>query len=160
MKLLMDSRENGTLSNVLVPSMDLIYQYHHLLAITLTFITERVGTLLLFRLLWTITIYFVTYVGWPGSVHDARVFTHSSLYKKATQGTILNGDSVRIHSQDIALFLVSDSAYPLLPWLMKPFPHNGSLTDLQKRFNYHLSRARIVVENGFGRLKARWRRLK
>ena len=42
---------------------------------------------------------------------------------------------------------------------MKPFSESESLTEQQKCFNYHLSRARIVVENAFGRLKARWRRL-
>ena len=40
---------------------------------------------------------------------------------------------------------------------MKPFTFNSSLTNNQKVFNYHLSKARIVVENAFGRLKARWR---
>ena len=44
-------------------------------------------------------------------------------------------------------------------WLVKPFNFNSSLTAKQKHFNYRLSRARIVVENAFGRLKARWRRL-
>ena len=83
------------------------------------------------------------YIGWPGSVHDARVFAHSSLYKEATARStcILNGASVQIQSQDISPFLIGDSAYPLLPWLMKPFPHNGSMSDPEKRFNYHLSRA-------------------
>ena len=42
---------------------------------------------------------------------------------------------------------------------MKPFAHNTALSPQQKKFNYTLSRSRIVVENAFGRLKARWRRL-
>ena len=100
------------------------------------------------------------YIGWPGSVHDSRVFAHSSLYKKAMEGKILNGESVTVQSQDITPYLIGDSAYPLLPWLMKPFPHNTALTPAQRNFNYRISRARIVVENAFGRLKARWRRLR
>ena len=100
------------------------------------------------------------YIGWPGSVHDACVFAHSSLYKKATVGSILNGANVQIQSQDISPFLIGDSAYSLLPWLMKPFPHNVTLSDPEKRFNYiPLIKGSIVVENAFGRLKARWRRL-
>jgi len=42
---------------------------------------------------------------------------------------------------------------------MKPFAHNTALSPQQKTFNYTLSRSRIVVENAFGHLKARWRRL-
>ena len=55
--------------------------------------------------------------------------------------------------------LIGDSAYPINAWLMKPFCNNPSLTPQQKRYNYRLSRARTVVENAFGRLKGRWRRL-
>ena len=64
-----------------------------------------------------------------------------------------------IGGKDVALYLVGDSAYPLLTWLMKPYPHNSNLSPEQRNYNYHQSRARIVVENAFGRLKARWRRL-
>ena len=28
-------------------------------------------------------------IGWPGSVHDTRVFVHSGLYQKATAGELL-----------------------------------------------------------------------
>ena len=40
---------------------------------------------------------------------------------------------------------------------MKAFPDNGRLTSQQKLFNYRLSRARVVVEHAYGRLKGRWR---
>ena len=98
-------------------------------------------------------------MGWPGSVHDARVFAHSNLYKKITEEELLPSKPLRVNGVDVPLFLIGDSAYPLNTWLMKPFPHNGVLTTEQKTFNYRLCRARIVVENAYGRLKARWRRL-
>ena len=43
---------------------------------------------------------------------------------------------------------------------MKPFVYGSDLTQGQMNFNYNLFRSRIVVENTFGRLKARWRQLR
>lgn len=98
-------------------------------------------------------------VGWPGSVHDARVLANSKLYLKARNKEILNTNSANIRGTEIFPYLIGDSAYPLNTWLLKPFPHHSLLTDKQKSFNYQISRARIVSENAFGRLKGRWRRL-
>ena len=28
------------------------------------------------------------YIGWPGKVHNARVFSNSDIYKKGIQGTL------------------------------------------------------------------------
>lgn len=98
-------------------------------------------------------------VGYPGSVHDARVLSNSSVYRKANQKEILNTNSVRIRGIDVYPFLVGDSAYPINTWLMKPFPYNSTMSSEKKKFNYIVSQARIVTENAFGRLKARWRRL-
>ena len=94
------------------------------------------------------------YIGWPGSVHDARVFAHSSLYSK---GELLPHNKTITY--DVPLFIIGDSAYPLETWLMKPFSQSAAATPQQRTYNYRISRARIVVKNAYGRLKARWRRL-
>ena len=49
--------------------------------------------------------------------------------------------------------LLGDPAYPFEDWLMTGF--TGQLSDLQENFNVHHSSARIIIENAFGRLKAR-----
>ena len=98
-------------------------------------------------------------VGWPGSVHDARVFAHSSIYKKITEQNLLPDKNITVNGVSIPLYLIGDSAYSLQSWLIKPFTHDTALTSQQKTFNYHLCRVHIVVENAYGRLKARWHKL-
>ena len=98
-------------------------------------------------------------IGWPGSVHDARVFAHSNLYKKSTHGHLIPNKLVTISGVCVPLYMIGDSTYPMQSWLMKPFAHNSNLSACQRNYNYRICRARIVVENAFGRLKARWRRV-
>ena len=57
---------------------------------------------------------------------------------------------------NVPLLVLRDPAYPLLPWLMKPFMENANTIPGQRNLNYKLNRARMVVENAFGRLKGRW----
>ena len=97
------------------------------------------------------------YIGWPGRVHDARVFANSALYRKGQDGQLLPNWTESISGVDIPLVILGDPAYPLLPWLMKAYPDNGRLSQQQKVFNYRLSHARVVVEHAYGRLKGRWR---
>ena len=99
------------------------------------------------------------YTGWPGSIHDARVLMNSTLFLKCDSGAYPPNCPKDINGTSIPLFIIGDPAYPLTPWLIKPFSDKGKLTTKQKGFNYHVSRARCVVKNAFGRLKGRWRSL-
>lgn len=88
------------------------------------------------------------YVGWPGSVHDARVLSNSDLSNSTDE------------KFEDDCFLLGDSAYPLKTWLMTPCKDYGNLTVQKKHYNYLQSSTRMVVEKSFASLKGRFRKLK
>ena len=88
-------------------------------------------------------------VGWPGRVHDARVLTNSTLFEEAQKGRLLPDTTEIIHGVNVALVILGDPTYPLMPWLTKPYVQHYNICDACKTFNYRLSRARMVVENAF-----------
>ncbi|XP_055842625.1 uncharacterized protein LOC129909576 [Episyrphus balteatus] len=89
--------------------------------------------------------------GEPGAMHDARLFRRSHFYRKICEqpDLIIPGGVI-----------LGDSAYPDKPYLITPFKDFGNLTRQQNKFNYLHSSTRMVVENAFGLLKTRFRRLK
>ncbi|XP_067216641.1 uncharacterized protein [Linepithema humile] len=68
------------------------------------------------------------YIGEPGSLHDARILKMSLIYERA------NEEKETVFPNDT--FLLGDSAYPSLPWLVPPFHDNGHLTPQQIEFNF------------------------
>uniref|UniRef100_A0A674IZS0 DDE Tnp4 domain-containing protein n=1 Tax=Terrapene triunguis TaxID=2587831 RepID=A0A674IZS0_9SAUR len=96
-------------------------------------------------------------MGWPGKVHDAHVFRNSGLFQKLEEGTFFLDQTITVGDVEMPIVILGDPAYPLMPWLMKPY--TGSLYYSQDLFNYRLSKCRMVVECAFGHLKARWRSL-
>ncbi|XP_033938050.1 uncharacterized protein [Pseudochaenichthys georgianus] len=81
------------------------------------------------------------FIGYPGSVHDARVLRNSPIFCQALFPP--------------AGWFLADGGYPCLEktvGLLK-VPHG----QVQARFNVHHARARCVVERAFGRMKTRWR---
>ena len=96
-------------------------------------------------------------VGYPGSIHNARVLKLSGLYDFAENEQILSGPMRNINGTELGPLLAGDSAYPLTNWLMKPFPDRGRLTAEQSKLNLKFRALRCVVERTFGMLKSRWR---
>ena len=86
------------------------------------------------------------YCGWPGKVHDARIFRQSPICEKG-QALCQGGH------------ILGDSAYPNLSWLLVPFRDNGNLTQAQRHYNLIHSSIRSTVERAFGLLKGRFTRL-
>ena len=91
------------------------------------------------------------FCGEPGSLHDSRVLRRSELYRTAES----NYHEMFPNNS----FLLGDSAYFPTTWLVPPFKDYGNLSEAQRKFNKVHSKARIVIENGFGLLKTRFRRL-
>lgn len=102
-------------------------------------------------------IFLDTAIGYPGSMHDARVLRNTDLFRKAENGDILREPVVTIDGNHIRPLLLGDGAYSLLPWFLKPYANNVALTPAQQHYNRVFSSARVVVERAFGVLKGRWR---
>jgi hypothetical protein len=95
------------------------------------------------------------FLGMPGSTNDSRVLRRSSLYQLAMRGELFPPSLGR---DGFPPYLLGDSGYPNLPWLVTP--HRGNnLTMLEALYNRKLRRGRGVVENAFGILKMTWREL-
>ena len=93
------------------------------------------------------------FVGYPGSVSDARIFRNSGFYKN-----VLNDERKYFPNND--LYIIADKAYPLLRWCIPPYFNRGNLTNAQSNFNNKLTKTRQVIERAFALLFGRYRRLK
>ena len=95
-------------------------------------------------------------VKWPGSLHDARVFSNCDVQKRFSDGKLdLFYKELLPGEECVPQLLLGDPAYPLLPYVMKEFDHCS--TNEEVIFNQMLRAARNQIECAFGRLKVRWR---
>ena len=92
---------------------------------------------------------------WPGSVHDAKVFSNSHMNSLFGEGKLpLLYKSLLPGYDKVHVLLLGDPAYKLLPHCMKEFP--TCTTNGQVMFNNLLRSARNPIECAFGRLEERW----
>ena len=78
-------------------------------------------------------------------MHDTRLFSISSLYKKGADVTLLPESQVRNINGAVVPVFIADAAYPFLPQAMKQSPH----------FNCRSRSTPMFVENALGHLKGR-----
>lgn len=86
------------------------------------------------------------YLGWPGSVHDARVFRNLDLWENGSNWC----DGRHI---------IADLAYPLQEWVLTPYRRVGMLNREQNNYNKVQNCTRVVIERAFGLLKGILKRL-
>ena len=60
---------------------------------------------------------------------------------------------------EVPVVLIGDSAFRMSRYMMKPFPYTPNQPNIERLYNYKLSKSRRVVENAFGQLKARFRKI-
>lgn len=92
---------------------------------------------------------------WPGSLHDARVFSQSRINRMLREEELPMMYKRLLPGDDkVPVILLADPAYPLLPYCMKEYssPRNNE----EVIFNNMLRSARNTIECAYGRLKTRW----
>lgn len=60
--------------------------------------------------------------GFRGKKGDTQILKSSTLYKDIEEGALLNSPPMYINGVAIPQYFAGEGSYPLLPWLMLPFP--------------------------------------
>ncbi|CAI5982500.1 unnamed protein product [Closterium sp. NIES-65] len=84
-------------------------------------------------------------IGLPGALSDEEVLQQSTLHQKGQAGELQGAKVIGLRS------------YPLLDWLLVPYPHSDSATWYQTTFNECIEKGTAVGKDAIGRLKGRWR---
>lgn len=82
--------------------------------------------------------------GVTGSWHDSRLLANSAV-GRSPRRFVSPGE-----------YLIGDTGYPCLPWLLTPFKEPELISQARRRYNKCVSSMRVCVENAFGRLKSRF----
>ena len=87
--------------------------------------------------------------GWPGSVHDSRVF-RAGPFAQPMPGTFAPGE-----------YLLADKGFVSTPNVVACYkkPRNAEESPENMRFNHFVAAGRVIIEHNFGVLKGRWRSL-
>jgi len=73
-------------------------------------------------------------VGAEGRCSDAGVFANSELKARLEGNTLSVPPPSKVGQYELPFVLIGDEAYPLLPYLMRPYPRRSQLDLKKKRF--------------------------
>lgn len=105
--------------------------------------------------------YLLVDVGNSGANSDGGIFARSAFGSGLENGCFNLPEPSNLPGLgQLPYYFVADEAFPLKPYLMRPFARRRLCTDEHKVFNYRLGRARRVIENTFGIMASRWRILR
>lgn len=94
-------------------------------------------------------------MGSPGRCHGVHLYGRSRL-RELVESDHFRSPVSLIEGTAVAPVILCDQMFALAPNLLKPFSNVAGDTR-EAAFNYNLSKTRKIVENAFGRLKARFR---
>ncbi|CBI16187.3 hypothetical protein AAG906_032178 [Vitis piasezkii] len=95
--------------------------------------------------------------GWPGKMKDSSVLQSSNFFKLCEKGQRLNGKKIELaEGSEISEYIVGDSGYPLLPWLVTPY-QGKELSESKAEFNRRHFATRMVAQRALARLKEMWK---
>ena len=74
-----------------------------------------------------------------------------TIYNKGNRNELFSGNiTKKIRAQDVSPFIVGDPEYPLLSWLLKPYPEKSTTPPMECWLNQCPSQARMTVEDTLG----------
>ncbi|KAL2249503.1 UNVERIFIED_CONTAM: Protein ALP1-like protein [Sesamum indicum] len=97
--------------------------------------------------------------GWPESNKPEDILKRSKLFSGIEESKeYLNGPSFELNSgNSIPQYILGDSCYPLLPWLLTPYSENRELSSSETAFNGVHSRGMELMGTAFTKVKQRWK---
>jgi hypothetical protein len=96
----------------------------------------------------------------PGGCHDVAHLRTTQIWDELPGGVVLQEPVKRVEGKDIKPYIVGDSAYPLMSFLLKAFNNRATGSPDQNLFDKYLRKGRVKIENAFSILKNRWQMLK
>ena len=94
--------------------------------------------------------------GAPRHTGDSTLLQSTNFWKEIVGGEMIPNVVQQVEDVEIPSLILGDGAFPLRTFMLTPHG-DAILPDDKQYFNYRNSRARLVTEGAFGRLKIRLR---